>query len=61
MKLFALLLLLQHAEESIRERVLRLAKDPMANRQELLAIGPAAIRPLLENRVPEIEPRRFDL
>lgn len=50
-----LLLALLQSDESIREKTLRLAQDPGANRAEILKLGPAAIRPLLEAGVPDLD------
>lgn len=62
MKILALLLVaLPQSGETVRERALRLAKDPVANREELLKLGTGAIRPLIEAARPEAEPLLFEL
>ncbi len=52
--LLLLSLLLQ--DEPIADKAKRLAKDPAANHDAILRLGPVAIRPLLEVRKPELEP-----
>jgi hypothetical protein len=56
-----LCLVLQDSDETLRERVIRLAKDPEANRAELLKLGPTALRPLLDVRTFDLEPIIRDL
>lgn len=52
MTLLAVLLL---AQDSIAAEAERLAKDPVVNRESLLKLGPAAMRPLLELRNPALD------
>jgi hypothetical protein len=51
-----ILLLLLFQDETLAEKAQRLAKDPKANAVEIAKLGPAALRPLLEVRTPELEP-----
>ena len=53
---FLLLLCSILQEESVADQAKRLAKDPKANRDAILKLGPAAIRPLLEVRTDELDP-----
>ncbi len=55
MLLFLLSLLAQDPEESLREKALRLSKDPVANKAELLKLGPGAIRPLVDVHNPDLD------
>lgn len=57
----SLLLTLLLQDESLAEKARRLAKDPVTNREALLKLGSAAIRPLLEVRTPELEPILLEL
>jgi hypothetical protein len=61
MRLALAALLLLPQEDSVREKALKLARDPKANREALAALGPLAIRVLLEARTPELEPVIRDL
>jgi hypothetical protein len=51
-----LLLLCALQAESVADQAKRLAKDPKANRDAILKLGPSAIRPLLEVRSDELNP-----
>jgi len=50
------LLFLIAAQESLADKAVRLAKDPKANRDELLKLGTGAIRPLLELKEAALDP-----
>ncbi len=56
-----LILLAQDPSENLSDRAIKLAQDPDANREAILKLGPAAIRPLIEVRTPELEPVLRDL
>jgi hypothetical protein len=56
-----LLALALQAPESLHDKVLRLAREPAKNRDEILRLGPGAIRPLLEVRSADIEPLLLEL
>ncbi len=58
MLLAALVLVCQ---DGIAETAWRLAKDPTANRDAILKLGPTAMRPLLDVRTAELEPLLGDL
>ncbi len=55
MKLILLVALFAQ-DESFPDRVKKLAADPKANREEILRLGQAAIRPLLAVRTADLEP-----